>query len=536
MATAIQTSPIRQLVDLFDSVLDESLVIAIANDYDVSTAAGYSTACAVLQSLAQDANFEESSGFDPSAVHRLLEEDEDGRVVDIERSTSTGSRNSKQANGPESTGPGNATASILSSAEFMLPDEEFSKSGMLETDLLQLQDLFPDLQSWDIRHALLEANGVVAIALDTLLSVQYLQSVTAQETTLGALSIAGDTKNEALGGNRSVFGYDATTTTNGETGMGSPKMVKTPASIVYISERLNMSAEEVSIIYAENGNSKVATILGILDQFLIQREAEPPTTLEKNVIDDLKQKYRNTPDEYLQVIVQITGPDSTYAAELASQVNAYFSKRSMNQKLKLNYRLTPLPHEDLEGSMGTVTDTWAEGRSPRRATTISTSSTGKDLNRALQISNSLQRQKQDAIASAASLHRRGASSPLYRQAAGYYAQQAREHARRAQEATSTAADILVDQQSTGRTVDLHGVSVQDGVRIARQRALNWWKGLRGSREGPLSDQSLTIITGLGRHNASGISPLRQAVAAALTRDGWKYTVETGRFVISGRGK
>jgi hypothetical protein len=296
-----------------------------------------------------------------------------------------------------------------------------------------------------------------------------------------------------------------------------------------------MSAEEVSIIYAENGNSKVATILGILDQFLIQREDESPSTVEKKVIDDLKQKYRNTPEEYLQVIAQITGSNSAYTAELASQVNGYFSKRSMNQKLKLNYRLTPLPHEDLEGSMETITDTRAERRSPRRATTISTSSTGDDLNRTLQISKNLQRQKQDAAASAASLYRRGASNPLYRQAAGYYAQQAREHAKHAQEATSTAADILVNQQSTDRTVDLHGVSVQDGVRIARQRVLNWWKDVR-AHEGPVLDKSLTIITGLGRHNASGISPLRQGVAAALARDGWKYTVETGRFVVTGRGK
>lgn len=296
-----------------------------------------------------------------------------------------------------------------------------------------------------------------------------------------------------------------------------------------------MPAEEVSIIYAENGNSKVATILGILDQFLIQGEAKPPSTSEKKIIDVLKQKYRNTPDEYLQVIIQRTGPDSAYATELASQVNTYFSKRSMNQKLNLDYRLTPLPHEDLEGSVETVTDTRVEGRSSRRATAISTPGTGKDLNKALQISNNLHRQKQDATASAASLYRRGASNPLYRQAAGYYVQQAREHAKHAQEATSTAADILVDQQSTDGTVDLHGVSVQDGVRIARQRVLDWWKDLRARKE-PVSEKRLTIITGLGRHNASGISPLRQAVAAALTRDGWKYTVETGRFVVSGRGK
>lgn len=201
------------------------MVIAIANDYDVSTAAGYSTACAILQSLAQDANLEESSGFDPSAVHRTLD-DEDRRVVDIERSTSTSGRHSKQANGQESADTAIAITPSPSSAEFMIPDGEFSKSGMLETDILQLQDLFPDLQSWDIRHALLEANGVVATALDTLLSVQYLLSTTAQKTAPDALSIPGDTKTEDLGRNRSVYGYDAARMANSETSMSSPKTLK----------------------------------------------------------------------------------------------------------------------------------------------------------------------------------------------------------------------------------------------------------------------------------------------------------------------
>lgn len=115
----------------------------------------------------------------------------------------------------------------------MLPDGEFSKSGMLETDVLQLQDLFPDLQSWDVRHALLEANGVVATALDTLLSVQYLQSATAQRAAPDAPSIANDTKIEALGENRSVYGYDAARMTNSETSMSNPKTLKSELILVF---------------------------------------------------------------------------------------------------------------------------------------------------------------------------------------------------------------------------------------------------------------------------------------------------------------
>ncbi|KAM0244416.1 hypothetical protein ACHAQJ_010762 [Trichoderma viride] len=529
MSTAIATSPIQQLLDSFNSLLDESLVIAIASDYDLSSAAGYSNACAVLRSLAQNANTEESSGFDPSGAYRFPE-DEDRRVIDIKRPFATPSHNSDAIKDQESKNEENGAALAP------LLGGEFPKPGMLETDILQLQNLFPDLQSWDIRHALLEANGVVATALDTLLSVQYFQSDTRQVNSPDALLIPGDSRIEAVGGDSCVNGYDKANMVYSENSKRNTKTLKTPVAITYIAERLNMSAEEVSIIYAENGNSRGATIIGILDQFLIQREVEPPTSPEKEAVDGLRQKFRNTPEEYLQVIIQITGPASPYAAELASLTNAYFSKRSMNQKLDLGYRLTPLPHEDIEGLTGTAVDTWTAGKgSSHRAVTVPSPGTGKDLTRALQMSNNFQKQKQDTIASGASLHRRGASNPLYRQAAGYYTQQAREHARRAQEATSAAADILVDQQSTDRTVDLHGVSVQDGVRIARQRALSWWKGLRESREGDTIDRSLTIITGLGRHNAGGISPLRKAVAAALTRDGWKLEVETGKFIIIGRG-
>lgn len=302
-----------------------------------------------------------------------------------------------------------------------------------------------------------------------------------------------------------------------------------------------MSTEEVSIMYAESGNSKVGTVIGILDQHLLQENGEPLTSTEKEAAGGLKQKYRSVPEIYLEVIVQITGPMSTSSAELASLLNTYFSKRSMNQKLELSYRLTPLPHEDIEGLAGAAVDAMAERKGARQRSPPVTRA-GADLTRTLQASNALHRQKQDAMASAGTLYRRGASNPLYRQAAGYYAQQARELGRRAQEATSTAADIHVDQQSTNTTVDLHGVSVLDGVRIARQRAVDWWQTRRDSRyepryesrEGQSSERNLTIITGLGHHSAGGVSPLRQAVGAALTRDGWKYRVETGKFVLTGR--
>lgn len=100
--------------------------------------------------------------------------------------------------------------------------------------------------------------------------------------------------------------------------------------------------------------------------------------------------------------------------------------------------------------------------------------------------------------------------------------------------TSTAADLLVNQQSRPNEIDLHGVIVQDGVRIARQKALNWWENLGDTKSRKARERPLTIITGIGRHSAGGVSQMRKAVAAALLQDGWKVEIGTGKFTLTGR--
>ncbi|RFU71906.1 smr domain-containing, partial [Trichoderma arundinaceum] len=517
--------------DLFGSHLDESLIVAIAGDFDLFSTAGYNDACAILRSLAQHAITEEASGFDSSGVSRILEDDAED-VIANKIPTARLSPEKGVKEDQISQYEDNGAASSAHSINISLLEGASTEFRMLESDAVQLQNLFPDLKSLEIRQALIEANGVVATALDILLSVQYFHSAGHQPTSLNGPLSADDSRVEAVGGDVDICGCDQSNMVYSGDRQSNRKVLKRPAAITYIAERLNISAEDVSIIYTENKNSKGATLIGILDQFLMHRDVESLSNSELKAVDDFKQKYRYIPDEYLKVIIQITGPASTYATDLVSLANAYFSKRSMNQKVELDYRLTPLPRDDIDGVIGMAVNPLAEGkRTSHRLTPVATSGAGADLAQALEITNNLQQQKHDAIASAASLYRRGASNPLYRQAAGYYVQQAREHARRAQEATSTVADIHVNQQSTNTIVDLHGVSVQDGVRIARQRALDWWQKLPESQE----ERNLTIITGLGRHNAGGASPLRKAVAAALTRDGWKFRVETGKFIITGRG-
>lgn len=294
--------------------------------------------------------------------------------------------------------------------------------------------------------------------------------------------------------------------------------------------------EQVSDIYQRKHSSSGATAVEILDQY-ISLGIETKDEAGKKEAGDLARKYRNVPEKYMSTLVQVTGSPSQFSGELAALLSKHFAKNPWTEKLDLSYRLTPLPQEDIEGSTaGIANKASAPGSRSQNALSASklAPSGPSDFAQAIQMSNEFGQSRRDALAAAAQMNRKGASNPLYRQAASYYSERAREQGRHAQQATSTAADYLVSQQSTTRSIDLHGVTVRDGTRIARQRVQAWWDGLGEFRSRRAREQSFTVVTGLGRHSAGGVSQLRQAVAAALLQDGWRIQVETGRFVVTGR--
>lgn len=239
------------------------------------------------------------------------------------------------------------------------------------------------------------------------------------------------------------------------------------------------------------------------------------------------------PEQHLQCIARSTNSIAQFQDDLASIANKHFAKKIKGQKVDLHYRLTPLPNEEIEG--GNLPGTNSSSRPSTPASRSQSPAVGvTDFSQALQMSQVAHQARRDATASASQMLRKGASKGLYRQAAGFYAERAREHAHSAMQATSTAADLLVEQQSTSDTIDLHGVTVQDGTRIARQKATDWWTRLGDFKSQKARERPLVIITGIGRHSAGGVSNLRRSVAAALLQDGWKVEVGTGKFVLKGR--
>lgn len=203
-------------------------------------------------------------------------------------------------------------------------------------------------------------------------------------------------------------------------------------------------------------------------------------------------------------------------------------------KLALNYAVVSptVDDEELEGAKGPIRPSGSAQRVTSSSTTQVVTSTSVSVRRpSLQPSPDNEYGVQNLYAQASVLARKG---PLGRQGAIVYTERAREEARAAAERISWASEQLVDQKSTYCSIDLHGVTVIDGVRIAKDRVWRWWNNLGEHRQAKAKLEGFTVVTGVGRHSSGGISRLRQAVGIALKNDGWKVETLTGQFYITGR--
>ncbi|KAI9663592.1 MAG: hypothetical protein M1829_006051 [Trizodia sp. TS-e1964] len=143
--------------------------------------------------------------------------------------------------------------------------------------------------------------------------------------------------------------------------------------------------------------------------------------------------------------------------------------------------------------------------------------------------------RDSAFEQAAAAYRRGRSDLLMGAAAAYYSSLGKEHHSRAKKYDAVAADALVAEQSSKTHMDLHGVNVENAVRIARQQVASWWNGLGDEKYlGHMGQaQRYQIITGVGRHSQGGRARLGPAVGKMLVQEGWRVEVGEGVLTVTG---
>jgi hypothetical protein len=82
-------------------------------------------------------------------------------------------------------------------------------------------------------------------------------------------------------------------------------------------------------------------------------------------------------------------------------------------------------------------------------------------------------------------------------------------------------------------VDLHGLTVQQAVEVAREQATQWWTRVRLAEDRTTAQRSLRLITGKGLHSAAGQSKIYPAVKSMLEREGWRVEVGSGVLIVRG---
>ncbi|KAM0331389.1 hypothetical protein ACHAQA_003062 [Verticillium albo-atrum] len=526
------STKLEQLVEEFASLLDESLIIAITTDHDLNDPAQYEAARDILKTLASDVVLEEATGFNASGVADAFSCQEDANDA---RDSSANSHDSTSRHRDSDSCTTAITSPPLEAGDGPSPRITAFDGQSEDFQIRQLQDMFADLKAHDIQLAFKKSNGDFFTAMDSLLNTQYLESTGERKKGIDGFFCPEGTSGKKKRKKKQRKATSSATGSSTNTEPSSPTEragdSKYLEDILFVAEKLDLPFEEASHVFYAQGCSREKTIMEYLDRY-IQQGVRATSDTSRARVTELSNLYRSIPEQYIPPLIGLAGDVDEWVDALASLLNAHFANLGP-QRLAIDYKLTPLVGAEIESFTPATSKKHKRGTSSAIPPPVPQTSQPFSYQDAIHAANTHAAARSHSYTSAAATYKKGSSNPLYRQAAAYYAERGREQSQTYAKARSTAADILVTDNSSRQAIDLHGVEVADGVRIARERAWQWWRSL-GEYRALEAQNGFTVITGLGRHSAGGVSRMRQSVAAALIEDGWKFSVETGRFRITGR--
>ncbi|KAI1074174.1 hypothetical protein F5B20DRAFT_466433 [Whalleya microplaca] len=545
--------PTKQLTDEFRSLLDEAIILSICNDYDLTNPQEFAAARDVLLIISKDVEVEEATGFNPSGlgVNDLVDINPISQNDGVE-TAGAAEGDLKSTDGFTTTTESSGPRSLMSIASSKTSTQE--NPGLLHVSVfdglsdvekeVQLGQMFTSLKLIDVKLALQKSKGDASLAIDELLNLQWLEQTGQRPKGVDGFYVSDNdvpNRRKKKGKKRKKVAKAPTPpaqdSSNTSEGLTNNDEIHTD-NIAFASDRLNLAVSEVTSIYRRRGDSLGATVVEILDRYIaLELQTSDPKLLLG--VREQADKFPWIPREYIQPAFEMC-PTREYALDVIHVLADYFEKPSY-LKYDVSYSIVASDLEPLSDTSEPTNalnpkpllKTSANVRSPVLHVQRPVSGQPRSLQAATVASANLAASRNHSFISAASAFRKGRSDPLFRHAAAFYAERAREQAINHREASSIQAGYLVDKNSTSDTIDLHGVTVQDGVDIAVDRVWRWWDSL-GEDRARKAKQGFTVVTGLGRHTSDGRSRLRSNVFKALVTDGWKVEVLTGSYLVTGR--
>ena len=240
---------------------------------------------------------------------------------------------------------------------------------------------------------------------------------------------------------------------------------------------------------------------------------------------ELGQDFPILAPNYLVALIKLTQPSTSAAHELARALTTKPLPQESSRVIIPQYAPVRISDED---DFATHSDVDSYG-------------SNMDFGTAAASASKLRLARQAAMEQARAAYRKSKSDRLMGGAAGYYSQVGRDHGAALHQSQAAVSDAIVAGQSSAFEIDLHGVTVENAVRIARQRTNNWWNSLGenkvNGRLGAVERASgFRIVTGVGKHSAGGRGVIGPAVKKSLEQDGWRLEAGTGVITVKGKSR
>ncbi|KAL1297834.1 hypothetical protein AAFC00_006362 [Neodothiora populina] len=514
--------------------IDPALFSAIIYDHNLQDSASLEQARAILDTLKDTAIAEEATGFDPSGS---------SSIADI--ATDSRNENGSVSRDTDLTSVSNSLSTLdLTDDQAISTIDDLAGIEQLdcESKIQLLNDVFPSLSKFTVSHSLKKNGYKWALTFDDLLNQVYIyeksespkgDAIVAKGIDAFAddTSIPRNTKRKKKN-QRHASGRSTPVSTVDMQEMTLPATNKwqvADSDIMFLAERTHLPTKLVSSIYNQHNASMQKTISAILEGYA---QSNYSLLSEDPLIQvdayQLGEEYSSISDRNRLALIGITRQSMSAAQDLAKALTTTRSP-GISAPEKLVPRYAPLHISDDE-------ETYLVPILSQAATM-----TPMDYGTASSKSSSLESARHAALTQARNAYRKSKSDRLMGGAAAYYSQVGRDMKQSSLLYNAAAADALVASQSAPDHIDLHGVTVDDAVRISQLKVRQWWDGLGenkfNGRIGAYNrSQGFRIVTGAGRHSRGGRGVLGPAVKKVLEREGWKIDVTSAEILVKGKNK
>ncbi|OQO03778.1 hypothetical protein B0A48_10418 [Cryoendolithus antarcticus] len=513
---------VAKLEAKFCPPLDPALVSAIVWDYDLQSDQGLADARATLSQLKDSADAEEAAEFDPSGTG--------GNEASSNVYAADAAKRTPSPRSAVSISDGLSSLSLDSAGTTHDSDVNLDDLDE-ETKILLLHDVLGDqVDSYTIQHTLRACKGEWNAAFGELLNHAHIREVASEgEGYMSTKGIDGFAEPNGKRGrkgkarNRKFRSVDERRSAS----MPSPpdesqkpvlnKWQQAAKDIDFLVTRTGMDSNKVKSAYYNHEANLARTVNALLRQYMHDTASTQVTTNDDSIAANalaLGYEFPSLDANYLAALVRLTHPSTASAFDLAEALTTKPNAINGNLQIIPQYA-RPVPE------------------APTTSSTKTTNSTYAPSHPGANITEAQYAQARDYAKSQARAARKHPG------AAGYYNALASSHSASMNSVRAKSFSALAASQSTSTSVDLHGVDVANGVRIAMERVEAWWSGLgearvngrvgAGARGG-----GYEVIVGKGTHSEGGRGKLGPAVGGALRKAGWRVEDEGGKLRVRGK--